>query len=143
MTDFSGTIRRIESVTGKAVKKNVDRFDAPSNLNPVEKLINNTELRSDSCERVLVRFRDSETTRARCEYLLFQTENIGLIEWTEVHESVTGEQIGRILRKEMVEKMDGNTIYTNIMNTRLISVAIDQGFRKIQEGELKGWFVRD
>lgn len=145
MSDFSGTKKRIENVTGEKIEKNTDEFRTVRDTGSVEELIDNTELTSGSCNRVFIEFRDAETgdMRAKCEYLKFHTEDIGLIEWMEVHESITGEQIGRMLRKEMIDDMEDRKIYTNIINTSLISVAIDQGFRKIREGELKGWFVQE
>lgn len=143
MGEFSSTKRRIEDVTDDEVKVNINKYREMKDSASVADLIQNTKLSSGSCNRFLVRFKSAETEDlyAKCEYLLFHTEDIALIEWTEVVEPITGNGIGRVLRKEAIEHIGDRTIYTNIVNANLISVAIDQGFRQIQDGALKGWFV--
>lgn len=145
MVDFSSTKRRIEDITDDEVRVNISKYREMKDSASVKDLIQNTELSSGSCNRYVIRFKSSETDDlyAKCEYLLFHTENIALIEWTEVVEPITGNGIGRVLRKEAIDHIGERTIYTNIVNANLISVAIDQGFKQIQEGQLKGWFVLD
>ena len=143
MSDFSLTKRRIEETTDNKVRVDISKYREMKDSASVNDLIENTELSSGSCNRFLIRFKSAETDElyAKCEYLLFHTEDVALIEWTEVVESITGNGIGRVLRKEAIEQMGDRTIYTNIINSNLITVAIDQGFKQIRDGPLKGWFV--
>lgn len=137
---------QIESIVDETVELSSNSIDKMCESKDTEKLYNCTRLSSTSATEHSFIFRGSEsdTKYAECRYLEFHTEKIGLIQWLEVNESIRSNGVGRCLRGEMIDDMrckDIATIYTKLIDSRLVSVAIDQGFRQIQSGDLDGWFV--
>lgn len=85
---------------------------------------------------------DSGKKYAEARYVIFQEYSVGVIDWIQVHFDIRGNGIGRMIRSEVLSDMsDLDNIYSKIVNDRLVSVAIDQGFKKIKHGELEGWFI--
>ena len=109
-------------------------------------LVEVTDLETGMAEHHEVHFRgqDSDTTYAETRYFRFTDASIAHIDWMKIDPSIEGNGYGRLLRRVIVERLtDVDAVYSKIVNDRLISTAIDQGFKQIQDGDLKGWFVRE
>lgn len=145
------TKNRIEDHINEQIKinrKSLDKsFDSNDSGDP-NRLIKYTDIPTEKANVHTISFNGEETNQeyAVCKYIIFNQSNISLIDWLEVSDQIQNKGIGRMLRREMISEMDSkniNIIYTRIINHKIISVVIDQGFRQIQDGGLKGWFVRD
>jgi len=75
------------------------------------------------------------------------SDRVAYIKWIEVDSSIRNNGVGTKIRKDMIRDINGNsrqTIYTDIIDERLISVAKKQGFERITDGSsIDGWFVRE
>jgi predicted GNAT family acetyltransferase len=145
------TKHKIEEYINEQIKinrKSLDKSFDPNNSGDPNRLIKYTDIPTEKANVHTISFNGEETNQeyAVCRYIIFSQSNISLIDWLEVNDQIQNKGIGRILRREMISEMDSkniNIMYTKIINHKIISVVIDQGFRQIQDGGLKGWFVRD
>lgn len=145
---YSNVAQRIEDLVDEPVDISTKSYDKMSDEGKAVSLESHTKLSSTSAKEKNVYFRNEETGTqyAECRYFLFHTEDIALIQWLEVHEDIRSNGIGRILRSSMIADIEAHgydTIYTNIIDSCLISVVIDQGFKQINHGGLEGWFVKE
>lgn len=110
-----------------------------------EVLKNNTKIESfENGKKITIRLMglDSGLKYAEARYVQLESYSVGVIDWIEVHSDIRGNGIGRLIRSEVVSNMNNiDTIYSKIINDKLITVAIDQGFKKIKYGGLEGWFI--
>lgn len=136
----------------KLVDDNIDvdilhRVSKKVDITSYEALMSSTDLVSiKNGETYIIDFVGSNDNiiYAKVRYVIFQNNSIGVIDWIEVHKDIRNNGIGRLLRSKVVSDMRNlDKIYSKIINDKLISVAIDQGFKKIESGDLVGWYIRD
>ena len=144
MVGYADTKKLITDITGEDVKMNRYRDETMRYERRIRDLLDGTELSSGDCDEIKIEFNNSKTDDlyATCEFIVFHTEDIAMIEWIEVQPSITGNGVARTLRRDMLDEIEDKDVYTNIINESMISVATDQGFKQIQSGCLDGWFVR-
>lgn len=132
-----------EKIKPKVSHRRTKNLDVPD----YKILKKNTKIESfESGETFSIRLigEDSGQKYAEARYVIFQEYSIGVIDWIQVNLNIRGNGIGRLIRSEVLSDMnDMDIIYSKIVNDKLISVAIDQGFKKIRHGDLKGWFILD
>lgn len=147
MVGYPNTELILMEETGETIlaQKNTDE-GVSKQTEHTTRMLESDVISSTKCDDTQVRFKNTKEENriyAECQYLVFQNDNVAYIEWLEVDKDLQGNDIGRTLRGEMVNEIgEDKTIYSHITHTGLISVALNQGFRKIRKGRLGGWFVR-
>lgn len=146
MTSYNYVQKQLEKITDKEITINIENGKNYSKETPSDVLLESTDKVSEnSCTRSNVKFINDKSGEclAHAEFSEFDSESIAVIDWIEVQERLRGNGIGRVLRKAVVKDLsEKKEIYTAIENGKMISVALDQGFKQIDEGELSEWFVR-
>lgn len=147
MSEFSLTLKRINDYIDENVSLDIRSEDKllegqDEYILSNQNIINNKEATINN-----IIFKGSETNRvyAQSKFAIYNSDSVGIIKWIEVHNDIRGIGLSRLLRKEVLSFMDDvDEIYTNIVDSKLISIAIDQGFRQIRSNnEMNGWFVRE
>ena len=137
---------QIESDVDEPVSAYTHVDTAVVDVHDAQTLVELTDLETGMAEHheLHIRGQNSDTTYAEARYFRFTDASIAHIDWVEIDSSIEGNGYGRLLRRVIVERLtDVDAVYSKIVNDRLISTAIDQGFKQIQDGDLKGWFVRE
>jgi len=146
MTSYDHVRKRLEKILDENITLNVEKGNPHSKETPSDILVETTEKFSGaSCTSSTIQFVSDKSGEclAHAELSTFDSEQIAVIDWIEVEKELRGNGIGRLLRKAVVEDLSNNKeIYTAIENDKMISVALDQGFKQIDEGELSEWFIR-
>ena len=146
MTSYNYVRKQLEKITDKEITINIENGKNYSKETPSDVLLESTKKFSEnSCTSSNVQFITEKSGKclAHAELSEFDSEPIAVIDWIGVEKELRGNGIGRLLRKAVVEGLsDKKEIYTAIENDKMISVALDQGFKQIDEGELSEWFVR-
>ena len=99
----------------------------------------------DEASSKIISFQNEVTSDSLVEiqFVFFDGSQVMYLEWLKVQEELRGEGISRQVRREFIDSFANRyDIYTNIKSPKLITVAIDQGFRQIEQGELEGLYVR-
>jgi predicted GNAT family acetyltransferase len=144
MDGYQKTVKNLENAVETDVEVNIVKKELV--LEGLRELVENTCVSSAQGTETKVCFfsQDSQSKLAEARIFRFKSESTGVIRYIYLSDSVRGKGISRILRYEVVENMnDLEKIYSEIVNSKLVSVALDQGFRKIREGPLEGWFIRE
>jgi GNAT superfamily N-acetyltransferase len=131
---------------GTRVIRNADK-NLRVDVEQVELLLSYTEL-SDAVatkHSQIIKGVKSGQKFAESRFFIFDSEPISLFDWLWIHPNIRGNGIGRALSRATIDELEQNseTIYSDIQNTKLVSVVIDQGFNQISHGGLQGMYVRD
>jgi hypothetical protein len=145
MVNYSQTKSRLSDILDEnvIVKKTKDRIKEDLDAEIIKE---NTELTTVDGMKITIKIigENSKKVYLESQYIKFDSNNIGILKWIKTASDARGENMSRIFRLETVKNMkDCNKIYSDIENDKLISIAIDQGFRPILQGRLKGWYVRE
>lgn len=143
MTGYPNTELMLTKETGEIILAQRDEYEkVHRTTQKVTSMLEADVVTSYECDKTKIIFRntkeDDDWIYAQCEYLVFQGDNVAYIEWIEVDKELQNNGIGQTLIEEMVNEIDRYSIYSKISNVNIISVAIDQKFRKIRDGRLKG-----
>lgn len=145
MTEFNLTRKKLEKLTNEDISLSKDR-----------RIIDLGEIYSDILDyetgevnhigtRIKITF--SSQGKFHCEFLYSivksASDKIAIIEWMKVSDELGNNGIGRTLRKEATDTIGSDyRIYSKIVNENLLSVAEDQGFKKIRTDKLNDWFIK-
>lgn len=146
-SSYEGTINLISQHTESKIIKDVEPKDHVFSDKGMNQLIENSSSviskNQTVSESIVFREEESSGYHARCDIVGFRNSEVVYIEWLEIDPEIRGNDISRMLRKELVNDIGGRyRIYTYIESSRLITVVLDQGFRRIKEGGLQGLYVR-
>lgn len=142
---YTGTKELISSL----VDEEIEVQKSSSHKQNAEILVEQTILSSSMSDEVTVISRGCKTGEeyAMCRYADFHSDRITYIKWIEVDSSIRNNGVGTKIRQDMIRDINRNsrqTIYTDIIDERLIPVAKKQGFERITDGSsIDGWFVRE
>lgn len=143
---YNNTLNKISELTEREVDVSTDKKDTSIDEG-MERIIESSEFEihksGGSSKRVLFEVEKTSDVLAKLRFTTFDKPAVLYLEWLEVRDPIRGEGVSRQLRREFIDNFGHKyDIYTNINSTRLISVAIDQGFKQIESGDLNGMYMR-
>lgn len=143
---YNKTLTKMSGLTEQEVDVSIDKKDTSIDEG-LERIIKSPDLdvckSEGSSKKVLFEVKKTSNVLAELRFTTFNKTDILYLGWLEVRDPIRGEDISRQLRREFIDNFGHRyNIYTDINSTRLISVAIDQGFRQIENGDLEGIYVR-
>lgn len=143
---FNSSRDRIQDIINEQIEYSIETDKLDSDNEDIIFLAEENNINSTYGKRTEIRLQGklSDEVYAIGRYFKFKNKNIILIEWIHLATEIQRNNLARIFRLDLLDQIGNNSvIYSKITNDKIISIVIDQGFRQIQQGKLKGWFVRE
>lgn len=143
---FANSVEKFENYFNTTISVSVKEERARIHWEAVRTLTAVGVLPSECGKRYMCLFTSEETGTeiAKIEFAHFPN-SVGYIHWIWVNTDFRREGVASHIRSDVIEFLETktNSIYSKTMSDYVQKIARQQGFTRIEYGDLEGWMLRE